>query len=186
MAKNPFDQTVLNGETFEIQKRKTKKFKALAGEDKYIVKTEIASFSAPTLGEGFEYKWKNLNKDSAIYQTDFSVPAIENTQFSLEIKDSLAGFYDADSCNLFVLDGRLNSVSPNPATDFITVHYALFAQSAGHLLVINNQGLVVKNIAANPNLTQTQIPVQDLPLGVYNLILVHENSVFDSLTFSKL
>jgi subtilisin family serine protease len=186
IAQSPIDESILNGETFDIQKRKSKRFKAIAGDDQYLVKTENANFSAPDLGDGFTYKWKNLNKDSAIYQSDFSVPALENTQFSLEIKDSLAGFYDADSCNLFVLEGRLNSVSPNPASDFLTVKYTLHAHSAGSLLVINNQGIVVKNMPVDPNLTERQFSVQDLSLGFYSVLLVHNNSVLDSITFSKL
>ena len=186
IAQNPINQSVLNGETFDIQKRTFKKFKAYAGKDQYKAKTENVSFSAPNLSEGLEYKWKNITKDSAIYQAEFTTTALENTQFSLEIKDSVAGFYDADSCNLYVLEGQLQSVSPNPATDLISVQYSLLSQNAGNLLILNNQGTVLKNVIAPAGQNQVQVPLQGILPGVYTIILVHENVVLDSLTFSKL
>ena len=61
-----------------------------------------------------------------------------------------------------------------------------WVQGAALRMLLNNQGTVLKNVIAPAGQNQVQVPLQGIISGVYTLILVHENKILDSITFSKL
>ena len=68
-------------------------------------------------------------------------------------------------------------IYPNPVTDQLTVQFPPLTAEDG-LLVLDMQGSVVKQVAIQPGQTEWEIPMEDLPSGVYLLRFNSQEKVY--------
>jgi len=73
----------------------------------------------------------------------------------------------------------IHSVSPNPATEQISVAFVALAEEMLLLRVVDATGKLVQQqtIPAKPGLNSVLLPVRQLPAGIYNLLLSNERQV---------
>ena len=81
----------------------------------------------------------------------------------------------------------LRSVSPNPATEQITVAFVTLTEETVRLQLLDVSGKLVlqQMVPASPGLNTVSLPVRQLPTGVYSLMLSNERMVGTPLRVVK-
>lgn len=70
------------------------------------------------------------------------------------------------------------AIFPNPANDFITVRYPdIFGNNSKAITLYNNLCNPIKQIQATQSISETKIDVNDLPIGIYFVVLRVEGKI---------
>lgn len=105
----------------------------------------------------------------------------------MEIVKNESGNKDYDTVNVVVKNGRINSITPNPAPEIITTSYKLSNTITSAFIRIKNiNGFIVSNIPVDILLNEKQIYLGNLSSGSYVLELVSNAEILDCKTFIKL
>ncbi len=176
----------LGAETFNISKCNRAYFNANAGADKSIKSGMNAILNAVPVNENAIYKWYDATNHYLGQGQNITVTPTNNSKYKLEVIATLDGFMDTDEVEVFIIDGSIISLSPNPCTSSIVVEYAL----SNTVQVAN---AVVTNLIANSsttysldiNSTSQTLDISNLPIGIYTLTLICNGLVTDAYSIIK-
>jgi len=179
------DDKIVGGESYIITKH-LDGLKAVASNDKVIVKGEEVELEALSIEQNASYVW--YNNEQAIDTTLLlSTYPESNTNYVLEIVKNESGNKDYDTVNVIVKNGRINSITPNPASEIITTSYKLSNTITSAFIRIKNiNGLIVLNIPVDILLNEKQIYLGNVSSGNYVLELISNTEILDCKTFIKL
>ena len=177
----------LGAETFMLSKYNRAYFNADAGADKSIKSGMTTQLNAVPVGESALYKWYDASNHFIGQGQHIAVAPTGNTFYKLEVISNLDGFMDADTVGVIIIEGTINSVSPNPCTDNIALEYSLSAS-------VQVANVVLTNVIANTsttfsldiNSTSQTLDVSNLPVGMYTLTLICNGLVTDAINIIKL
>lgn len=177
---------VIGGETYVIRKETRPAFIADAGGDKEVDLNETITISTEDINEPAIYNW--YDKDgNLIYQgKDLTVTAEVVKEYKLEVIATTDGFKDYSDVEVKFKPNVIESISPNPATNNITVNYKINDASSSYLMVIGYYGSnTSNNYILDTDLKQTQINVSSYPVGYYTVALVCNGEIVDAKTLIK-
>ena len=163
---------VIGGEQYVIERWETNEgINVDAGEDYVIHAGESVTLNAANAGVEASYKWIDNRSDTVVVSQVFSVAPSETRQYILKVETN-DGFVGYDSTKVIVKADFIESISPNPTGNFVTVMYDISHQASNaYFEIMNNAGVVVANCPINVLEKQHTIDCTTLPVGQYSLIL---------------
>jgi hypothetical protein len=179
------NDSIVGGEHYLII-RQDDDLKAMANGDKVIVRGEEVELEALNQETDASYKWYNNEQEIDSLQITTATPPI-NTTYILEVIRDENGNKDYDTVNVVVKNGRINTISPNPANDIITVNYTLSNTiTSAYIRVKNTNGLVQLTVPVDMTTNVKQVYLGSLASGNYLVELVSTTEVLDGKTVIKL
>ena len=174
--------TKVGEEHFEIRRTDRDAFSADAGDDQEVIENENTDLHAKDISEPAIYNWYD-SKDSLIYSgKDFTVSSEITEKFKLEVIASSDGTKDYDEVIIKVKDCYISSMSPNPATNLVTIDYKVKNVTSAYLMVLNTTATSSNNYIININQNQINFNVSSYPTGSYSVILVCDGKAVDMKT----
>ncbi len=154
-------------------------------EDVETEKNEPVTIEAEDIGEPAVYNWYDPEGNLIYTGKDLTVsPEITET-YKLEIIRNEDGFKDTKEVEVKVKPDRIESLSPNPATDVLNIQYKAHNAGSAYLIITGTQNNVSQNYILNGELEQVQIDLVAYPAGYYGVALVCDGQIVDSKTFQK-
>ncbi|MDO5761014.1 MAG: T9SS type A sorting domain-containing protein, partial [Bacteroidota bacterium] len=180
---NDCEESLIGGEHYTAIKDGSKDFKAVAIEDKTIMKGNQASFTTNLINEQADYVWYNERGDTLSYEQTLTTIPINSQSYVLEITAKEDGYKDKDTVSVRVKRGIINSITPNPANITCTINYELSEQESNAMITISNiMGVVVYSENLESSQTSKTINLQNLASGQYTLQIISINETLDSKT----
>ena len=180
IAKDHNTSEVLNGETFIVERRAFRAFKANAGADKYVLKHTVSTLQTNESASEYAYVLKVLNNDVIYTGQEVSITADTDLNVELSVVENLTGHIAKYTCTIHVIEGVINALVPNPAVHNVRVQSQLFTPGSGQILIVNSMGFIVKNITVSPSHTQSNITLSDINIGTYTVLLLANGKVLDT------
>ncbi len=182
--------SLTGGITLVVDKTARPLFEANAGENIEVGKHAIATLSAESIGEAATYNWYDASGNLLYTGTDVSVAVEAPTTYRLEVIASADGFKDYSEVTVSLIPPGLHTLTPNPATNSITVNYHLGEAASAYLRVVRcygntNSTSIVNNYLLDANTSQTTLNISDYPQGIYTVTLLCNGTVFDAKNFIK-
>lgn len=176
---------IIGGETYEIQKQRTEKFFAFAGNDKTIDKHDTTTLTASQINEDAVYNWYDVDGNLIFTGRDLTVSPSVTTKYKLEIVSNIDGFKDYDEMQVTVKPYALKAIAPNPASGDISFDYVADGSSSAYLMIVNTSNGSSENHLLNISQTAKTINIANYSNGIYNAILICDGEVQNSKTFIK-
>lgn len=174
---------ILGGEHFTFNRTPRDLFSANGGGDIQIELYDSAGFdfTGTFISEPAEYRWYSsegelLSSTNALHHT-----ITGSTTLIYEVTAHADGYKDYDEVNVTVIPHWINSVSPNPANDMITVSYQSGRATSTQLVltnIISNESTIYD--VDNATDGSTMISVASLVPGNYDVILVCDGQIWDT------
>ncbi|MES2486379.1 MAG: S8 family serine peptidase, partial [Bacteroidota bacterium] len=182
----PATGTIIGGETYKINKLPRPLFIANAGNNKMANINELVTISAEEIDEPALYNWYD-SEGNLIYEgADFTVSVTVAAQYRLEIIALADGYKDYSEVNVALNPNAIETVSPNPSSDVVTVTYNINQGTSAYLAVTGFYG---SNVSNNYILDVTQnsvtLDVSLYPQGLYTVTLISDGQVSGSTTLIK-
>ncbi len=171
---------IIGGETFVIKKQPRPSFLAIA-DNKEADKGDIVTLSAVNINEAAEYNWYD-EEGNLIYQgKDLSVSVDMAKKYKLEVIATSDGFKDYKEVEVKLKPNRIESLSPNPASQQVNVTYKINEGNAAYIMLINISGNnnAVGNYVVDVTEDNYTIDLSGYPTGVYSVVLVTEGQITD-------
>lgn len=164
---------LIGGERYIAIRDKGRDFKAVALEDTTIFANETVTFYANTINEDATYTWYNQSGDTIATGTELTTTPITTNQYKLEVVSDSDGFKDFDTIIAIVRNGAITSLSPNPATNQVTVSYRLASNINNAIIKVTNTiGIAVHTATISSLQTSTTLNIQTLVSGQYSVQLL--------------
>lgn len=177
---------VIGGETYVIRKDTRPAFIADAGGDKEVDLNETITISAEDINEPAVYNWYDKDGNLVYEGKDLTVTADVVKEYKLEVIATTDGFKDYTDVEVKFKPNVIESISPNPASNNITVNYKINDASSSYLMVIGYYGSnTSNNYILDTDLQQIQINVGSYPVGYYTVALVCNGEIVDAKTLIK-
>ena len=136
---------------------------------------------AQSIGESAEYTWFNNANEIIHVGQSFMASPQETTTYTLQVQADVDLYKDYDKVTVNVIPYKLNSLSPNPATNLCTVGYLAEGTSNAALLIVNSSsGASFINTSLDPLNTSADIVTSSLTTGSYLVILTCDSQIADS------
>lgn len=169
-------ENVIGGEHYLSRKDETRNFKAVALKDTAVLTSQLVTFSAVNIPEEVEYIWYNANGDTISTQQIVQVQPNKTEYYLLEVVGQYDGAKDYDTVKVTIIDGIINNITPNPASNNISVSYMLSENIPTAMIQIrNNLGIVLNSIIVTNNQTEIGINIASFAKGQYAISLVTIN-----------
>lgn len=178
--KRSIDETIVGGETFEIQAPDRNNFDADAGDDIEVINTDSVTISAEPIFESAIYNWYDNEGNLLHTGKDFKVSAEISTRFKLEVIALEDGFKDYDEIEIKVKENYIKSYSPNPADNYLNVEYKTLNAQSAFLVLLNLQTNASNQYLIDPLLQQIQLNTSNLQNGNYALLLFVDGLIQES------
>jgi hypothetical protein len=176
---------IIGGETYEVRKHQRDSFTADAGNDEEIEKNETVTITAGTINENASYNWYDPNGNLIYSGTDLTVTPEMTMIYKLEVISDIDGFKDYDEVQITVNPYRIESLTPNPASNLVTVNYIADGASSGYVMVVNMNTGSSDNYILDVQQSNFSIDVSTYTTGLYNIILVCDGEIQNSKTLLK-
>lgn len=171
----------MGGVHFKINRENRDGFDADAGPDKEIYKNEDITIYANQIGEAATYNWYNSEGELIYTGQNLTISPDMTAEYELEVIALSDGVKDYDDVEVIVNNSRLNNISPNPATEQITVEYETENTNSAYLIILGmNNFLASNNYILDTNLSQTTINISAYPTGLYTIALVCDGQIVDA------
>lgn len=170
---------------FIVSKNDRNMFNADAGPDEVIEESQSIILRANDIGEHAHYRW--YKGDSLIDTNRITLIHPDSTgTYELEVEASSDGFKDYDNININVIHHYISAITPNPASNDITVIYDLpIGTQSSYFCITNQLGIQISNYNCPLTHTNTIINVSSLSPGHYNLMLICDGQVVSNRQFVK-
>lgn len=170
------EEEIYGGEHYEALYDKSRTFRAIVPDDKFVLPLEEVLLNAGDAGEPAIYVWYDGKGDTIAIGTCLSTNATQNQRYKLVVESTVDGYTSCDSVNVVLKNGIIVSLSPNPATSHVSVAYRLATTVVGGTIQIANMmGLVVKTIPLNVASASVSIDIADLTYGQYTVRMISSN-----------
>ena len=169
---------IIGGETFLIRKKQRPLFVANAGDDKEVDLNDPITITAEDINEIAEYNWYD-SEGNLVYQgKDLTVSADVTKKYKLEVVTP-DGFKDYDEVEVKLRDGYIETISPNPASNTISISYKLNGASSAYLMIVNLNNNSSNNYLLETDTDSKTIDVSNYPNGNYALMLICNGNLSD-------
>lgn len=175
------DEKIIGGELYKIVKPERDLFSADGGNNKNISSGENTTLSANAICEDAYYNWYDSEGNLIYSGTDLTVSPEITTKYKLEVVATSDGFTSYDEVTVHVKEFEIKSVSPNPATDQLTVEYKIENASSAYLQ-ISQPGGSSNNYILNTSTNSINLDVSSLTPGNYNILLICNGAIQDQKT----
>jgi hypothetical protein len=171
---------VFGGEHFTINKYIRNPFSADAGGDKTINYGENVSVNAVQISENAIYNWYDEDGNLIYTGKDMTISPEISKKYKLELIAISDGSIAIDEVEIKVNKNFIVSMSPNPASNFVTVDYILDSISSAYLMIINQTGTSFNNYIINSNSTESTINLDNFQSGLYTVVLICDGVAKDA------
>jgi hypothetical protein len=176
--------STLGGEGIKIYPPNRSGIIANAGLDHKISAGDSVELRAFDIDEGATYNWYDENNE--LFHNGLSVfvsPSVEQ-EYKLEVISDLDGIKDYDKVKVSIRESQIIQITPNPASDLVSIAYELEnVQNASILIIKTYGGTISYPISVNTN--NLSIDVSGLLPGLYYLSLICDGSNVDSKTLMR-
>lgn len=182
---NDCENRIIGGEHYTAIKDGAKDFKAIAIEDKTVIKGREVSFTTNIINEQAEYVWYNQQGDTLTKGQTLTTRPINSQRYILEVTAKEDGYRDKDTVSVNVKRARINTLTPNPANTTCTITYELSEEiNNARIVILNTLGNVVySEVLPNGQAQTTQtINLQNITSGQYTLQIISQNETLDTKT----
>ncbi|CAM3456657.1 hypothetical protein [Aequorivita lipolytica] len=184
IQRNSITNEIIGGETFVIRKSEKQNFDADAGDDQEIMENETVTLTANYISESVIYNWFDSNGDLIYSGEDFTVSPTFSTTYKLEIID-VDGFKDYDSIEVIITPHHIESISPNPVSNLLTIDYQTLNVTSAYISIVNQNTGVSNNYIINPSISETTVDVSNYQTGIYEIFLICDGDIVDNETLIK-
>lgn len=169
-------ENLIGGEHYLSIKDEVRNFKAIALKDTVILNSQPITFNAVNISEEAEYIWYNANGDTISTQQMLEVQPMKTEYYLLEVVAQYDGAKDYDTVTATMINGIINNITPNPASNNISVSYMLSEYTPTAMIqIMNNLGIVLNSTIVTNNQTEVEINISSFVKGLYTLSLVTTN-----------
>ena len=164
-----------------VYREEREPFSANAGDDKYIASGESIELTAVSIGEEATYNWYNEAGDLVHEGERFFVTPRTNQRYSLEVIAVADGYKDYDEVSVSVSPYSIELLTPNPASEYVTVTYNASGAETAYLKVNGlNVSFTSENISIDPGRSRATIDVSTFPEGIHTVTMVCDGVVVDA------
>ncbi len=163
-----------------IKRYNRQPMEANAGPDKVINATDSVVLSALPLTEAAVYNWYD-NEGNLIYtgQNIMVSPEFDEL-YKLEVIALSDGVKDYDVVGVDVRQFWINSLSPNPAINNVTVNFEVSSANSAYLMIMNQTFTTSNNYIVNMLQDNLTIDISNYQPGVYTVILICDGIAVDA------
>lgn len=186
---NDCENKIIGGEHYRAIKDEAKDFKAIAIEDKRVIKGSEASFTTNMINEQAEYVWYNEQGDTLTIGQTLTTKPLNSQRYILEVTATEDGYKDKDTVSVKVKRARINTLTPNPANSICTITYELSEEiNNARIVILNSLGNIVysevlPNVQNNGQTQNTKtINLQNITSGQYTLQITIQNETLSTKT----
>lgn len=177
---------IIGGEKYIIRKNVRPLFFADAGEDKEVNLNETIIISAEDINEPAIYNWYDSDGNLVHQGKDLTVVADVVKEYELEVIATSDGFKDYTDVEVKFKPSFIESISPNPSSNFVTINYKANNVTSAYLMILGYYGSNTSyNYILDINSQQTQIDVSLYNSGYYTVALVCDGLIMDAKTLLK-
>lgn len=180
------DSQCVGGITIEFQKTAREDFDAWAGPDKTINPGQSVTLNAADVNEDAEYNWYSQAGELLHTGKDWTQTPSTSQAYRLEVITKADGYKDYDEVWVRIRDGHIQSASPNPTSNSITVQYSMENVGTAYLLLSGTANNTISSHSLDLSQSSKSIDMTSLAPGTYTLLLVCDGYVADSETVTKL
>jgi len=179
VQKRSQDQTVIGGESFEINVPFRWYFEADAGSGFEIILGESVNLMAAQIPEEAIYNWYNEAGDLLHTGTNFMVSPEYTQSYTLEVIATADGFKNYDEIEINVKVNYITSCSPNPASTYLDVDYSIQSANEAYFMLVNQLTLDNFQFSIDPFAETVQLSLLNVPAGNYALVLFTDGLIQD-------
>ena len=173
------DNYIVGGETYDIKVPGREGFYANAGADKTISEGQSADLNASDIGEAAIYNWYDMEGNLIYTGMDMTVSPEITKQYKLEVIATADGLKDYDEVQVQVKEHEILNMSPNPASNNVTINYKTTNATSGYFMITQPYG-TSSNYIFDVNLTSRSIDLSAYAPGIYTVIMVVNGIVADA------
>lgn len=178
---------IIGGKTFAIKKDVRPIFIADAGEIKDVDKNEPIIISASQISELAIYNWYDTDGNLVFTGKDLSISTEEAKKYKLEVIATADGFKDYAEVEVHIKPSILNTITPNPASNNVTISYKINEAGSAYLMILGSYGTTYSsnNYILDINSSETNINISNYLNGFYTVALVCNGQIIDAKTLIK-
>ena len=173
---------------YYIKKSNRTLFFADAGGNKEVDQHQTITITASDINENAIYNWYDASGNLVYQGKNLTVSADVITKYKLEVVATSDGYKDYTEVNINFKPSIIESISPNPANENITVNYKLNGISSAYLMVLGSCGNTgqLNNYILENNSDSLLIETHSYTSGFYTIALVCDGQIVDAKTLIKL
>lgn len=178
---------IINATAIEIEKPIRSLFVADAGDDVIKDKTEIITITAEDINEPAIYNWYDSAGNLVFTGKDLTISNAVAEKYKLEVIATADGFKDYTEVEVSLKPSVLSSISPNPATNAVTIGYKINEGGNAYLMILGGYGTIAtsNNYILDVNQSETTLDVSNYSNGFYTVALVVNGQIVDAKTLIK-
>jgi subtilisin family serine protease len=178
---------IIGGETFVIKKEIRPVFIADAGGDKDVDINEPITMCATEISEPAIYNWYDTEGNLIFTGKDLTIATQVATKYKLEVIATTDGFKDYSEVDVNLKPSTLNTITPNPASNNVTISYKLNEVNSAYLMILGSYGTTnsSNNYVLDLNSSETNINISNYPNGFYTVALICNGQIIDAKTLVK-
>jgi serine protease len=187
IQKDALTGEIIGGETYVIKKEARPVFVADAGGEKEVDKNEPITISAAEISESAIYNWYDSSGNLIFTGKDLTIATQVATKYKLEVIATVDGFKDYTEIDVNLKPSVLNTITPNPASNNVTISYKLNEVNSAYIMIIGSYGTSNSsyNYILDLNSNQTNIDISNYQNGFYTIALVCNGQILDAKTLVK-
>lgn len=160
-------------------------FDADAGPDQMIEIGNTATLSAVPVGENAFYNWYNSNGNFVASGLSITVSPTASEVYRLEVIAEADRFMDVDEVEVVVNNFHIDNISPNPASNDISVDYTVDASLSTYLSIVPiSNGNSAIDYPLDSSLSNINIDISGYASGIYTVVLIVNGYIVDAETLS--
>jgi serine protease len=177
---------IVSAVAFEINKEPRPIFEAVA-DDIEKDRNEIITISAEQISEPALYNWYDTDGNLIYQGKDLTVATDVAQKYKLEVIATADGFKDYTEVEVTLKPSVLSTITPNPATDAVTIGYKINEGGTAYLMILGGYGSdsSSNNYIVNPDLGEIKINLANYSNGFYTVALVVNGQIIDAKTLVK-
>lgn len=178
---------IIGAATYTINKNPRQMFIAETDNEVLADINEPIVISANEISESAIYNWYDTAGNLIFTGKDLSIATQVATKYKLEVIATTDGFKDYSEVDVIIKPSIINSISPNPASNEITIDYKINEANTAYLMIIGGYGTTSSsyNYILDSNNTQTTIDISNYQNGFYTVALVCNGQILDAKTLIK-
>ncbi len=145
-----------------------------------IMNTQAATLSSNTISEEASYTWFDAAMDTIGSGRQLTVQPDKSQTYTLKIQQSNNGYVASDTVSVRVLDGRITTITPNPATSLTVIAYELSENKSANITITDVSNTIRQTYPLNQSNGTLTISVDNMPKGVYYVTLNVDGAVADT------
>lgn len=177
------EKEIIGGEHYFAVKDSTKRFKAIALENKTVLAGDSTTFTAQAITEDAQYTWFNTSGDTLAIGNLLQTSQNTTQQYILEVVSDEDSYKDVDTVTVTVRRAAISALTPNPANNQTVVSYRLASDvTSASIVIASTTGQVQYSAPLDVTQTTHIVNLQAIPTGQYSVRIESQGSPLDAKT----